>query len=205
MVSPAPTTQVIVDATELGRATGEYLVKYVADHGITDLRAALVTDNSFSIGIERCEGFRSSVQPLADSGILKVVAETHENLISGAKVSLAKILEEHPDVNFIWCWNQMALVGAAQILKESGRSDILLAGTDMSVALAEDMLSDDIQLIAVTTQLPYEMGYAAVENAVKAANGEHTESSVSIPVLTYTKDDVDALKEYVQTHKKFIK
>ena len=45
-------------------------------------------------------------------------------------------------------------------------------GTDMSVELAKDMQSEDITLQAITTQMPYDMGYQAVENAVKAVKGE---------------------------------
>lgn len=71
----------------------------------------------------------------------------------------------------IWCWNQTSLLGCAAALENAQRSDIVLMGTDMSVELAKDMQGDSIKLQAITTQMPYEMGYQAVENAVKAVKG----------------------------------
>lgn len=205
VVEPAPTTQVVVDATELGRATGEYLVDYMREHDIASLKAALITDRSFSIGIERCDGFRNAIQPLVDDGKIEILYDTPGQLAEQIKVNVKKILAERPDIQFIWCWHQMSLIATIDVLKELGRTDILVAGTDMSVGLARDMLGSEVQLIAVTTQLPYELGYQAVANAVKAAHGEKTPASISIPTYTYIKEDVAALKEYVSTHEKFLK
>ena len=205
IVTPPPTTQIIVDATQLGSATGEYLVDYVKKNNITDLKAALLINTSFSIGIERCNGFRTAIQPLIDSGVLEIVTERTGQLLEEVKVTTRKMLEERPDINFIWCWNQMTLVGAVDVLKELGRSDILVTGTDMSMALARDMLGDEVNLIAVTTQQPFKMGYDAIANAVRAAKGEKTQPSVAINTLTYTKDDTEALNEYITEHAPYVK
>lgn len=205
VVEPTPTAQIVVDATTLGGATGEYLTKYVEQHGITNLKAALVTSSAYSIAIERCDGFYNAIKPLLENGTLEIVFETEGDLMEEAKVAVAKMLEERPDIQFIWCWNQMSLVATIQTLKEIGRPDILVAGTDMSVGIAEDMLNDEVQVIAVTTQQPYRMGYEAVVNAVRAARREPTLASINIPTLTYIKEDVADLHEYVAEHEKFAK
>ena len=205
VVEPKPNAEILVDAKKLGSATGDYLVDYVHKNGLKDLKAFLFIDKSFSIGIARCDGFRESIKPLVERGELEIVAETEGQLIEEIKVTLKKMLAERSDINFIWCWNQMSLVGAVDVLKELGRSDILVTGTDMSMELARDMLGDEVNLIAVTTQQPFKMGYDAVANAVRAAKGEKTQPSVAISTLTYTKDDTEALNEYITEHAPYVK
>ena len=104
----------------------------------------------------------------------------------------------------IWCWNQTSLLGCAAALQNAGKSDIVLMGTDMSVELAKDMQSDDITLQAITTQMPYDMGYQAVENAVKAVKGEDVEKEVMIPTYTYTKENMDEIQTYIDEHQDLV-
>ena len=77
-------------------------------------------------------------------------------------------------------------------------------GTDMSMDLAKDMLGNEVNLQAITTQLPYNMGYKAVVNAVDAVNGKEIEKKILIPLSTYTKSQTDALKRYIETHKDLV-
>ena len=205
VIEPKPTAQVIVDPTRLGAATGEYLVEYVNKNDIKSLKAALIVNDAYSIAVERCDGFYNAISPLVENGTLEIVYETKADLIEETKVTVAKMLAERPDIQFIWRWHQMSLVATIQTLKELGRADVLVAGTDMSVGIAKDMLGDEVQVIAVTTQQPYRMGYEAVTNAVKAAKGEQVAESISISTLTYTKEDAEGLQEYVATHEKFAK
>lgn len=205
VVTPPTTSQIIVDSAQLGSATGAYLAEYIRLHSLSSLNAALIIDDSFSIGIERCNGFRAAIKPLTESGTIRIVSEVKSNLTEETKVAVTKLLSEHPDIQFIWCWHQMSLLATIDVLKNLGRTDVIVAGTDMSMSLARDMLSQDVQLLAVTTQQPYSMGYEAVKNAVSAAKKEHVEKTVVIPVITYTKDDIPALEEYTKTHAAFIK
>ncbi len=203
VVKPHPTSQIVVDSTMLGRATGDYLVQYVSQNEIKKLKTVLITNDFYSIGIERCKGFEDAILPLVEKGIVEIVGEARLEHTEETKLSIKKMLEETPDIQFIWCWHQTSLLAVSEVLKEMNRSDILLAGTDMSVAIARDMMGSDIKLIAVTTQQPYELGYNALTNAVKAVKGEEIESQIVIPTVTYTIDEQDALKEYVKTHAKF--
>ena len=205
VVEPLPTAQIIVDSKKLGSGTGDYLREYVKQNNVTSLKAALLIDRSFSIGIERCDGFRASIQPLIDEGILEVVSETPANLYEETKVTLKKILTERSDINFIWCWHQMSTMATVDVLKELGRPDVLVSGTDMSLALAQDMMGSDVNLIAITTQQPYKMGYDAVSTAARAVNAVPAQKTIEIPVLTYSKDDTAALKEYIDIHAKYVK
>lgn len=204
VVEPAPTVQVVVDNKILGSDTGKYISQYIQKNNITKLNALLIINTEFSIGLERCNGFKNSVRPLIDSGVMTTAATVKGHLYEETCVSVEKILREQPDINFIWCWNQMTTNAAVETLKTLGRSDIIVAGTDMSMALAKEMLNNDVNIIAITTQQPYEMGYQAVEAAVKAVKGEKQQTSISIPTITYTKENADAVKKYIEEHKKFV-
>ena len=204
VVKPSPTAQIVVDNKVLGAATGDYLKEYVKKNDIKKLKALYVTDSSFSIGIERCNGFLDSVEPLVAQNILTVAAEVHGHLYEETCVTIEDLLNTQPDINFIWCWNQMTTKAALDTLKRMNRTDVMLAGTDMSMKFAREMLDGNINLIAVTTQQPYEMGYQAVEAAIQAIKGDKPKETITIPTITYTKENKDKLKEYVETHKKFV-
>ena len=125
-------------------------------------------------------------------------------LFSTIAKKVAAYQEANPDVQMIWCWNQTSLLGCAAALENAQRSDIVLMGTDMSVELAKDMQGDSIKLQAITTQMPYEMGYQAVENAVKAVKGEDVEKEVMIPTYTYTKENQDEIQTYIDEHQDLV-
>ena len=75
----------------------------------------------------------------------------------------------------------------------------------MSVDLAKDMQSEAVKLQAITTQMPYDIGYKAVENAVKAAKGETIDKETLVPLKTYTKDNADEIQTYIDEHKDLVK
>jgi len=204
VVSPPPTAQVVVDNSKLGSATGEYLIEYIKANNIKKLNMLCIINTEFSIGVERCNGFMGAVHPLISNGTINMVADVKGHMYEETCVTVEKMMTENPDINFIWCWNQMTTNATVDTLKKLNRTDVIVAGTDMSIALAREMLSSD-NVIAITTQQPYEMGYRAVEAAVKAAQGKSPEKSISIPTITYTKEKPDEIKKYIEDHKKFVK
>lgn len=204
VVNPPPTTQVVVDNKKLGSATGEYLIEYMKKNNIPKLNMLAIINTEFSIGIERCNGFMESVRPLISAGAINEVASIKGHMYEETCVNVEKMMADSPDINFVWCWNQMTTNATVDTLKKLNRTDVIVAGTDMSMALANEMLSSG-NVIAITTQQPYEMGYAAVEAAVKAAQGKSSEKVISIPTITYTKEKPDEIKKYIEDHKKFVK
>ena len=141
---------------------------------------------------------------LIDDGTVEIVNEQDAELQEEGLDITEQILTANPDVQMIWCWNQVSLLGCAAGLENAQRSDIVLMGTDMSVELAKDMLGDSITLQAITTQMPYEMGYTAVENAVKAVKGTDVEKEIMIPTYTYTKENLDEIQTYIDEHQDLV-
>lgn len=197
------TAEVCVDSNALGGDTGDYLSEYIRTNNLSGLKMGLITNESYTIGVARCEGFKEAIKSLEKDGSVEVVDEKLAELTDESTDAVSKMLEEHPDLDIIWCWNQTSLLACIDVVKEQGNKDLLVLGTDMSMDLAKDMQGNDVNLMAVTTQLPYNMGYKAVVNAVQAAKGKEVDKTIIIPTFTYIKSDTDGLAQYIECHKEF--
>lgn len=183
---------------DLGGTTGEYVAEYVAKNFPDGCKMAIIGNSSYEVGVERCNGFKEKIQ---DINGLEVVAEQDAELQEEGMDITEQLLTAHPDIELIWAWNQTSLLGCVAALQNAGNSDIVVMGTDMSVDLAKDMQSEEVKLQAITTQMPYDIGYQAVENAVKAAKGETIEKEILIPVKIYTRENPDEIQTYIDEHK----
>ena len=199
------TSFVCVDSDALGGDTGDYLCEYIKTYGLNDVNLIIIDNKNYDVGIARCEGFRSSIKNMTDRGIIKITAQKDAETYDAGLETTAQLLEEHPEANAVWAWNQPSFLGAIEAVRRSGRSrDIMIMGADMSMELAYDMLSDDIDLLAITTQLPYNMGYKAVATAVDAIHKKPIDKIVPIPLFTYTKSDRALVERYIEAHKDLI-
>lgn len=188
-----------VDAKALGGQTAEYAVDYIKqnfpDGGC---KLALLINSNYEVAIARCDGFKEKIQPLVDEGLVTIVNEQPAELQDEGIDVTEQMLTANPEINMIWAWNQTSLLGCMAALQNQGRNDIVVMGTDMSVELAKDMQDTNKKLTAITTQQPYEIGYQAVSDAVKAAKGEEVQKETLIPVITYTQDKTEEIQEYIK-------
>lgn len=197
------TAEVCVDPSALGGATGDYLVEYIRTYDLSGLKVGMVTNESYTIGVARCDGFREAIKTLEEDGSVTVVSEMLAETTEETNVTVKKMLSENPDLDIIWCWNQTSLLECINVVKEMGNSDLIIMGTDMSMSIAQDMLEGSVNVVAVTTQLPYNLGYKAVVNAVRAAKGLEVDKTIMIPTFTYINSDTDALEQYIESHAAF--
>lgn len=193
-----------VDAQALGGQTGEYAAEYIKENFPDGCKLALITNTNYEVGIARCDGFKAAIQDLVDDGTIEIVNEQPAELQDEGLDVTEQMLTADPDIQMIWAWNQTSLLGSVAALQNANRDDIVVMGTDMSLELAKDMQSDSVDLVAITTQQPYEIGYQAISNAVKTVKGEEIEKELLIPVTTYTKDDQDSITTYIDEHKDLV-
>ena len=191
-------SEVIVNSQRLGKITGTFLKDYINERKLSGIKTAFITNTSYTIAKERCNGFKSAVQPVIDSGRIIVEAEFNSELTEETKRNVRTLLNEHPDIQIIWCWNQTTLDSCLQTLKELERTDIRLCGTDLTKEIALEMLRPNSNLLAVALQDPYQMGYTALENALDCIKGKDVERIVEIPVKLYTSLDQEALNDYIK-------
>ncbi|PHV69662.1 hypothetical protein CS063_14665 [Sporanaerobium hydrogeniformans] len=187
---------------DLGGSTGKYVVEYVKENFPNGCKLAILGNSSYEVGVERCNGFKDAIK---DAPGIEIVAEQDAELQEQGLDVTEQILTANPDIDMIWAWNQTSLLGCVAALQNANNNKIIVMGTDMSVDLAKDMQSDAVKLQAITTQMPYDIGYKAVENAVKAAKGESIEKKVLVPLKTYIKDDAAEIEQYIEDHKDLVK
>ena len=199
------TAQVRVDAVALGQDTGDYLVEYIRTWNLSGLKIGMISTEINNVGVECCAAFRKAVEDLEYDGSASIVSEVMTESAENDRAAVDRIFAQHSDLDIIWCWNQASLQACIDYARESGKKDLIILGTEMSVGLAKAMQEEDVNLLAVTTQLPYNMGYTAVVNAVRAAKGEPVETSIIVPVFTYRKDDPERLRQYIESHEAFTK
>lgn len=187
---------------DLGGLTGKYAVDYIKENFPDGCKMAILGNSSYEVGVERCTGFKDAVAGVEG---LEIVADQDAELQEEGLDITEQILTANPDIDVLWAWNQTSLLGAVAALENAGRDDIIVMGTDMSMDLAKDMLESPVQLQAITTQQPYEIGYQAVANAVAVAKGETIEKEVLVPLFTYTKDKPEEIQKYIDDHADLIK
>lgn len=187
---------------DLGSKTGEYVKEYIKENFPDGCKMAIIGNSNYEIGVERCTGFEETIKDIEG---LEIVTKQDAELQEEGMDITEQILTAHPDTQLIWAWNQTSLLGCVAALQNKGNTEIIVMGTDMSVELAKDMQGDSVKLQAITTQMPYDIGYQAVENAVKAAKGESIEKETLIPVKTYTKESQDEIAAYIEEHKDLIR
>lgn len=203
-VSVEVTAAVRVDPVALGGDTGDYLAEYIRTNNLSGVQIGMITNESYVIGVERCEGFKQAIETLENDGSAMVVCEILAEAPDETDAAVRQMLSYYPSLDVIWCWNQTSLLACIDTVKNMGNTDLIIMGTDMSMDLARDMQEDDVNLLAVTSQLPFHIGYKAVVNAVRAAKGEEVEKNILIPTFTYIKNDTDDLAQYIDTHAQFV-
>lgn len=106
-------------------------------------------------------------------------------------------LQRDPGTQVFWASNSGTLAGAATAAQKMG-SHVALFGIDMSKQLAEMLLDPKSDLIAVSDQQPYEIGYLAVEAAAKTKRGEKMPHLIQVPAKVYSRDKPAEVKAYIK-------
>ncbi len=73
---------------------------------------------------------------------------------------------------------------------------MVVFGTDISEQLGNFLLAKDNILQAITGQQPFEMGFMAVEAAVKILRRESVEKEIHLPVTLFPRTQPKKVREY---------
>jgi len=138
-------------------------------------------------GIRRGDGFEETI---AKSDKFQLVSRQPANWDRLQALNVAtNVLEAHPDLVGIYCANDTMALGAAEAVRLAGlEGKVVIIGTD---AIPEALLAIEQGVLTGTVaQYPYEMGWLAVEQALKAMEGRPVPSSIDAPVKLLTKNDL---------------
>ncbi|MBK5195616.1 MAG: substrate-binding domain-containing protein [Proteiniphilum sp.] len=200
--SPESKYFVGVNNYDLGSKTGEYAADYIKRNMNGSAKIAVVGTSKYSIGIDRVNGFIDEVTKVPG---VEIVAQQDAEFKEQSLSVTESILEANPETEIIWCWNQGALLGSLAAVKGKSNSDVILMGTDMSIDLARNMMEKDSKLVAVTTQQPYEIGYASIKAAVEVVKDGETANETLIPLKTYVQENLEELQKYLDDREYLIK
>ncbi|WP_030600985.1 substrate-binding domain-containing protein [Streptomyces fulvoviolaceus] len=135
---------------------------------------------------ERAEGFAKGLK--AYPGI-QVVAQQPADFdrTKGLDV-MSNLLQAHPDVQGVIAANDEMALGAIKALGSKAGKSVSVVGFDGTPDGLKAV--KDGTLYASVAQQPTQLGKIAVDNALKALQGEKVEQTVKVPVKVVTKENV---------------
>lgn len=191
-----PVCNIESDQVDLGMATGKAAVEYInkklngrANIAMIEFKAQAPEQSAM-----RVKGFHDEIVKLKG---VKIVAEQDAWLAEKATEVVENLLIAHPEINIIWAANEGGTIGAVRAVKNAGKSmKVAVFGTDMSEQLADFLLANDNVLQAVTGQKPFDIGSLAVENAIKAIQGQLVDKNIKLSGIMFTREKPDEVKAY---------
>lgn len=135
---------------------------------------------------ERGAGF---AEGLKDYPGIKVVAKQPADFdrTKGLDV-MTNLLQAHPDINGVFAENDEMALGAIKALGSKAGKSVQVVGFDGTPDGLKAV--ENGTLFASVAQQPKELGRIAVDNALRAAEGEKVSATVKVPVKVITKENV---------------
>ena len=121
----------------------------------------------------RREGYQAACD---EAGVTVLDALSGQNTTDGA----TKTMEDRR--------NDDTAIGAMNACKSAGVDDMIIVGFDGNASAVDLILAGEM-VKATVAQQPYEMGYQAVEAALKAIKGETVEEVINAPVTVVTAEN----------------
>lgn len=174
---------------------GEYIAKELGKGG----KAVIIYgQEGEATSNARAAGFKKGLE----SGGIDILAEqSGNNTTDGALATMEDLLTRFPDeIQAVLCHNDDTALGALQACQQAGVKNIKIIGFDGNKTAVNSILSGDIE--GTVAQQPYMMGYTAVENALKAANGETVDKIIKVDAKLITKDNA---QEYLDSLTEMLK
>ncbi|SEQ25645.1 ABC-type sugar transport system, substrate-binding protein, contains N-terminal xre family HTH domain [Faunimonas pinastri] len=183
-----------VDSRDLAAEVGRKMRSYIDGKLGGSAKVGLITVPPTNPNMK---ARRTGVQDgLGDKGVT-IVSDVAASTPEQGASAFENILQRTPDTKVVWCANAGSLAGAASTAQRM-KSDTALFGIDMSQELARMLLDPTSHLEAVSDQQPYQIGYTAVQTALKDLAGEKQPRNVTVPVRLYSRDDPAGVKEYLE-------
>jgi ribose transport system substrate-binding protein len=183
-----------VDSFELAALVGREMRKYIDTQLKGQATVGLITLPPINANSKpRRDGVMSALQGAKVDIVAEASGSTPEQGANGVET----ILQRNPNTQVIWASNAGTIAGGA-VAAQRAKSTAKVYGIDMSQQLAEMLLDPNANLMAVSDQQPYRVGYLAVETAVKAKRGQAQPRNVSVPPKLYSRSDSQGVREYLE-------
>ncbi|TQI66613.1 sugar ABC transporter substrate-binding protein [Clostridium sp. KNHs216] len=177
---------------EAAKKGGEYIAKLIGSGKKAVLIGGVQGDPTNEA---RMRGYTEALK----AGGIEVLDTQYANATADKAVQVMEnFMQNFPQIDAVLCNNDDMAIGAQRAAAQAGKADkIKFMGFD-GIATACQSIIDGKETASVA-QSPYDMGYKAVENAVKAVKGENVEklidSGSTIVDASNAKDYLDKLNK----------
>ncbi|MBO0997538.1 sugar ABC transporter substrate-binding protein [Bacillus sp. SD075] len=172
---------------EAGQLAGKHIAEVLKDGDKVAILRGQMGSQTFD---DRVNGFQEA---LADKDIEFIVQDAQHDREKSVNI-MENILTANPDIKAVYATSDEMALGAAKALANEGKQNIPLIGFDGTPnGLAA--LQDGV-MVANIAQDPYNMGFQAIEAAVKAVKGEKVEKRIDSGAKVITEENVaEAIEE----------
>lgn len=188
------TCHVTSDNYQIGQVAAEYLGEELGGKG----QVAICAWDVATATTDRKQGFLDTlVEKYPD---IEVV-DSQDTLGDRTKALQfsENVLQASPDLDAIYGVNAEAALGALAATRAMDREDVIVVAVDTDTEVMDEIRSGS-NLRASVSQDPFQMGYKAMENAIKVMNGEEVEELTLIPVTLITQENVDEIVQRDQDY-----
>lgn len=154
-------------AAKLG---GEWVAKKIGSGKKAVLIAGVQGDTTSEA---RMAGYRAGLEA---GGVEVIDIQYADGTADKAVAVMETFMQKYDQIDAVLCNNDDMAMGAARAASQAGKSGIEFVGFDGISSGVQAII--DGKESATVAQSPFMMGYAAVENAVKAAKGESVEARI---------------------------
>lgn len=187
------------------RAAGASAADYIVEQlGGPDVQGKVLVIEGIAgnvTSIARTDGFKERLRQLAPG--LRIVASLPADWdrLRAANVAM-DVIQAHPDLTAVYAANDTMALGAVEALRSAGYDTVFVVGTDGNSDAVEAIRQG--RLNATVAQLPYLVGYQAVEHLVRIAQQQEVPSRIFVPTFVLDADvlaageDVQPLLAYVR-------
>ena len=169
---------------------GQMLADYVIDKLGGEGKVAIIDGITVSSLKDRTDGFMDTIK---ESNIEIVAEQQTAHTRDTALSSAENIIQANPEIDAFVGVNENSGMAILSAVTSANLSDVLITTVD---ATSENLAAiRDGKVSVGVSQNPYQMGYQAVEQAIKWKNGEEIEKFVEIPVEYMDQENVQEFIE----------
>lgn len=161
-------------SNELAAKTGgEYIAKLLGKGKKAVLIGGVQGDTT-------CEARMKGYKEALEANGVQVLGVQYANATADKAVQVMEnFMQTYPQIDAVLCNNDDMAMGAQRAAAQAGRADKMkFLGFDGNATSVQSII--DGKETASVAQSPYEMGYKAVETAVKAVKGEKVEPNIIV-------------------------
>ena len=176
---------------QMGELSGKALVAALKQKGVVSGKIIEIQgDAGGTVMKERRKGFHTA---LAGTDFKIIDGPYSEYMRANAVTAMQDLLQAHPDLKAVIAHNDDMAMGALQVLNESGKKDVLVAGVD-GLSEAIDKIQTGDQYVATALNDPRYLGEVAIEAARGLITGKTIPAFVDAGTKVVTKADAAEIK-----------